>query len=105
MHKKLSLIALQGPKSSEILEKTIKGVSSLKFMNGNKFSYNGKGIYITRSGYTGEDGFEISITNELVENFAKKYPTLDDVSSLTTSDRLAELKSSIASCPLPTTQW
>jgi len=72
LHKNLSLIALQGPKSSEILEKSINGVSSLKFMNGNKFFYNGKDIYITRSGYTGEDGFEISIPNELVEGFAKK---------------------------------
>ena len=72
LHKNLSLIALQGPKSSQILEKTINGVSSLKFMNGNKFSYNGTDIYITRSGYTGEDGFEISILNELVEDFAKK---------------------------------
>ena len=72
LYKNLSLVALQGPKSSEILEKTINGVSSLKFMNGNKFSYNDKDIYITRSGYTGEDGFEISIPNELVENFAKK---------------------------------
>ena len=72
LYKNLSLVALQGPKSSEILEKTIKGVSSLKFMNGNKYSYNGKEIYITRSGYTGEDGFEISIPNELVEDFAKK---------------------------------
>ena len=72
LYKNLSLVALQGPKSSEILEKTINGVSSLKFMNGNKYSYNGKEIYITRSGYTGEDGFEISIPNELVEDFAKK---------------------------------
>ena len=36
---------------------------------GNKFSYKGKDIYITRSGYTGEDGFEISIPNKLVEDF------------------------------------
>jgi len=72
LYKNLSLIALQGPKSSEILEKIINGVSSLKFMNGNNFSYNKKKIYITRSGYTGEDGFEISIPNELVEDFAKK---------------------------------
>ena len=75
LHKNLSLIALQGPKSSEILEKSINGVSSLKFMNGNKFSYNGKDIYVTRSGYTGEDGFEISIPNELVKDFAKKLIT------------------------------
>ncbi len=72
LHKNLSLIALQGPKSSQILEKIISGVSYLKFMNGNKFSYKGKNIYITRSGYTGEDGFEISISNELVEDLAKK---------------------------------
>jgi len=72
LHKDLSLIALQGPKSSQILEEIIAGVSSLKFMNGNKFSYNGKDVYITRSGYTGEDGFEISISNELVEDLAKK---------------------------------
>ena len=72
LHKNLSLIALQGPKSSQILEKIISGVSSLKFMNGDKFSYKGKDVYITRSGYTGEDGFEISISNELVEDFAKK---------------------------------
>jgi len=72
LYKNLSLIALQGPKSAEILEKIINGVSSLKFMNGNKFSYNGKEIYITRSGYTGEDGFEISIPNDLAEDFVKK---------------------------------
>jgi len=72
LYKNLSLVALQGPKSSEILEQIINGVSSLKFMNGNKFSYSGKEIYVTRSGYTGEDGFEISIPNELVEDFAKK---------------------------------
>ena len=41
-------------------------------MNGNKFSYNGKEVYITRSGYTGEDGFEISISNELAVDLAKK---------------------------------
>jgi len=71
LHKDLSLIALQGPKASEILENIINGISSLKFMNGKNFSYKGAQIYITRSGYTGEDGFEISIPNTMVENFAK----------------------------------
>tara|TARA_B100001250_G_C19695888_1_gene742508 strand:- start:28 stop:1122 length:1095 start_codon:yes stop_codon:yes gene_type:complete len=72
LHKDLSLIALQGPESSRILEKIISGVSTLKFMNGNIFSYKGNDIYITRSGYTGEDGFEISISNKSVEDLAKK---------------------------------
>jgi aminomethyltransferase len=71
MNSSLSLIALQGPKAAEILEDVIKGVSSLKFMNGNNFFHNENEIYITRSGYTGEDGFEISLTNKIVESFAK----------------------------------
>ena len=65
----LSLIALQGPKSVEILEKLIPGVSELKFMTGNNFSYESENLYITRSGYTGEDGVEISIANKKVKNF------------------------------------
>ena len=56
----------------KVLEKIVSGVSSLKFMNGNYFSYKDNSVYITRSGYTGEDGFEISISNELTEDFAKK---------------------------------
>ncbi len=71
LNKDLSLIALQGPKAAEILESVIKGVSSLKFMNGDDFSYNENKIYITRSGYTGEDGFEISLSNKIVESLAK----------------------------------
>ncbi len=67
----LSLIALQGPKSEEILESIIKGVKKLKFMNGGNFTLQNQKIYITRSGYTGEDGFEISVPNKIVEFFTK----------------------------------
>ena len=72
----LSLVAIQGPESKDILEKLIKGVSGLKFMNGNKFNYNSIDLYITRSGYTGEDGFEISMPNNIVEEFVKKLINL-----------------------------
>ena len=71
LRKDLSLIALQGPKSEFILDTIVKGVKQLKFMNGNYFEFKAKKIYITRSGYTGEDGFEISVPNTNVENFTK----------------------------------
>ena len=68
----LSLVAIQGPKVKNILNEIIPGCNELKFMNGNSYDYDGTKIYVTRSGYTGEDGFEISIKNEIVEKFVEK---------------------------------
>ena len=72
LSEELSLVAIQGPKAVKILEKMINGVSNLKFMNGEKFNYLNENVYITRSGYTGEDGFEISIKNKSVEMFVEE---------------------------------
>jgi aminomethyltransferase len=56
-----ALLALQGPKAAEVLETIIPGVGELTFMEGNAFHAFGHPVWISRSGYTGEDGFEISI--------------------------------------------
>jgi aminomethyltransferase len=59
--KEQALLALQGPKAAEALERLAPGVADLTFMQGGLFEIDGAKAWISRSGYTGEDGFEISI--------------------------------------------
>jgi len=59
--KEQALLALQGPKAVDALSRLAPGVESLTFMTGGGFQIGGAKAWISRSGYTGEDGFEISI--------------------------------------------
>ncbi|HET7709059.1 MAG TPA: glycine cleavage system aminomethyltransferase GcvT [Sphingomicrobium sp.] len=56
-----ALLALQGPRAAGVLERIAPGVSGLSFMEGGAFQALGRPVWISRSGYTGEDGFEISV--------------------------------------------
>ncbi|MDX2083071.1 MAG: glycine cleavage system aminomethyltransferase GcvT [Rickettsiales bacterium] len=67
-----SLIAIQGEKAEAVLQKFLndKNLSELPYMNLGEFTLkNGEEVFISRTGYTGEDGFEVSIKNSAAEKF------------------------------------
>ena len=59
-----ALLALQGPRAVDVLVRLVPGVEALVFMTGGRFDWRGAPLWISRSGYTGEDGFEISVPGE-----------------------------------------
>ncbi|WP_370174198.1 glycine cleavage system aminomethyltransferase GcvT [Sphingobium abikonense] len=59
-----ALLALQGPQAGEALASLIPDTADLLFMQSGLFIWRGVSLWISRSGYTGEDGFEISIPGE-----------------------------------------
>ena len=71
-----ALFALQGPKAFEVLNRHATGESPLDvlyFMMGGRFEIAGVDAWISRSGYTGEDGFEISIAATAAEQIANLF--------------------------------
>ncbi|HEU0150958.1 MAG TPA: glycine cleavage system aminomethyltransferase GcvT [Bradyrhizobium sp.] len=66
-----ALLALQGPKAAAALAKLSAGADSMRFMDAGPRQVAGFDCYVSRSGYTGEDGFEISIPSEHAEQLAK----------------------------------
>ena len=56
-----ALLALQGPKAVDALNRIVPGVETLSFMEAGSFFWGLEPLWISRSGYTGEDGFEISV--------------------------------------------
>ncbi|MCA1749081.1 MAG: glycine cleavage system aminomethyltransferase GcvT [Parasphingopyxis sp.] len=56
-----ALLALQGPKAVDALARHVPGVERLYFMQAGGFDFGGTRLWVSRSGYTGEDGFEISV--------------------------------------------
>jgi aminomethyltransferase len=66
-----ALLALQGPRAAEVLDSIVPGVGDLGFMQAGPFNWQGQPLWISRSGYTGEDGFEISVPGLAVAALAE----------------------------------
>ena len=78
----MALLALQGPLAASALQSVAADADSigqLVFMSGGRFEISGCDCFITRSGYTGEDGFEISVHASQVEKLARALLTRPEV--------------------------
>jgi len=71
-----ALVALQGPKAATVLAKFCPEAPAMKFMDAGPHTVGGIACFVSRSGYTGEDGFEISIPATQAEALVTRL--LDD---------------------------
>jgi aminomethyltransferase len=67
-----ALLALQGPAAAAVLSRFVEGIARLRFMSAAEVTIGGRQSLVTRSGYTGEDGFEISLPAGDAEGFARR---------------------------------
>jgi aminomethyltransferase len=74
-----ALIALQGPKAWSVLAKFCAETAAMRFMDAGPREVAGIDCFVSRSGYTGEDGFEISVPAEQAERLAQALLTDPDV--------------------------
>ncbi|KAF2989692.1 glycine cleavage system aminomethyltransferase GcvT [Methylocystis sp. MJC1] len=74
-----ALIALQGPRAAAVLGALLPGAEDLPFMSWRAFEESVSSFFVSRSGYTGEDGFEISMRADRAELFVKALLENEDV--------------------------
>ncbi len=65
------LLALQGPSAEAVLARLVPGAAALRFMDVAYLDCGGVELWVSRSGYTGEDGFEISVPDAALQGFAE----------------------------------
>jgi aminomethyltransferase len=71
-----SLLALQGPKSYEVLKPLLNDLPDLEYYSVHETAFEGLPVIVARTGYTGEDGFEIFGSHELIKSLWQKFMSL-----------------------------
>lgn len=74
-----ALLALQGPKAAEVLSRLQPSVADMVFMDIQQVSIEGIDCIVSRSGYTGEDGYEISVPADQAQALAGQLTQFDEV--------------------------
>lgn len=82
MREDKALLALQGPQSERVLNALGADVSAMTFMQGASIDVGRVHCWATRSGYTGEDGFELSVASNNAEDLANKLLSHKDVEAI-----------------------
>ncbi len=77
-----ALVALQGPDAEKALARLVPDVSEMRFMDVGIRHWDTAELWISRSGYTGEDGFEISVPNKFAEAFARTLLAMEEVAPI-----------------------
>lgn len=73
------LLALQGPVAVTVLARLVPEAAEMRFMDSRIIDWNGARLWISRSGYTGEDGFEISVPEAQLVAFAENLLAQSEV--------------------------
>lgn len=74
-----ALLALQGPKAADVLSRLQPAVANMLFMDSITIDINDIECYVSRSGYTGEDGYEISVSNDKAAELAETLTSFEEV--------------------------
>lgn len=77
-----ALVALQGPAAETALARLVPDCAKMRFMDVASLDWQGTELWVSRSGYTGEDGFEISLPDDRAAGFAKALLDMDEVEAI-----------------------